>query len=131
MTSPSSPTMTKLENEKVTNSSITHDKEEDIRILGVIGGSSLFHAKEFSSGLQALTIDTEYGGVVVYTRMWKNTKLKLVFVQRHHADPDMQYKQPRQINFRAIAAAMQLAKCEAVIGIYSMGSMNVEITVGR
>ena len=112
------------------------------RVLGVIGGSSLFHAKSFSSGLVEQVVNTPFGGVVCHVGPWSapsaaaaaagvSSKLQLVFVQRHHADPDGEYRQPRQINFRAIASALQLLHCAAVIGIYSVGSMTPTIDVGR
>lgn len=100
-------------------------------VLGVIGGSSLFHAKQFSSTLQETVVDTEFGGVVAHVGHWGDSSLRVVFVQRHHADPDGQYKQPRQINFRAIAAALKQSACDAVIGVYSVGSMNRTLHVGR
>lgn len=104
---------------------------KDVHILGVIGGSSLFHAKEFSASLTEQVVDTEYGGVVVYVGEWKDSSMQVVFIQRHHADPDQQYKQPRQINFKAIATALKQFKCDAVIGVYSVGSMNSTLHVGR
>ncbi|TMW56281.1 hypothetical protein Poli38472_008929 [Pythium oligandrum] len=107
------------------------EETKDAHILGVIGGSSLFHAKGFSASLQETVIDTEYGGVVAHVGMWKQWNLQIVFVQRHHADPDGEYRQPRLINYKAIASAMKVAKCEAVVGIYSVGSMNAQIPVGR
>ncbi|DBA00534.1 TPA: hypothetical protein N0F65_006438 [Lagenidium giganteum] len=100
-------------------------------ILGVIGGSSLFHAKDFMAGLKETAVDTEYGGVLCYVGRWQQFDLDIVFVQRHHADPDGQYKQPRQINFKAIAMAMKEMGCDAVIGVYSVGSMTEQLTVGR
>ncbi|KAK1946919.1 putative 6-oxopurine nucleoside phosphorylase [Phytophthora citrophthora] len=113
-------------------------------VLGVIGGSSLFHAKSFSSGLVEQIVETPFGSVVCHIGSWPaRTKddgpqadeaapaLKLVFIQRHHADPDGKYRQPRQINFRAIALALQTLCCEAVVGIYSVGSMTTKIGVGR
>ncbi|KAG7376052.1 hypothetical protein PHYPSEUDO_014555 [Phytophthora pseudosyringae] len=107
-------------------------------VLGVIGGSSLFHAKSFSSGLVEQVVDTEFGAVVCHvgTRPQDEVEpsspaLQLVFVQRHHADPDGKYRQPRQINFRAIALALQTLRCEAVVGIYSVGSMTAKLGVGR
>ncbi|GAB9466183.1 Methylthioadenosine phosphorylase [Globisporangium polare] len=104
---------------------------KDVHILGVIGGSSLFHAKEFSAALEEKTVETEYGGVVVHVGMWKSSNMQVVFIQRHHADPDLQYKQPRQINFKAIATALKQLQCDAVIGVYSVGSMNRTLHVGR
>ncbi|MCY0725923.1 hypothetical protein OVW19_29715, partial [Klebsiella pneumoniae] len=79
------------------------------RVLGVIGGSSLFHAKSFSSGLVEQVVETPFGGVACHVGTWSApstaddvpSKLQLVFVQRHHADPDGEYRQPRLINFRA------------------------------
>ncbi|KAE8899390.1 hypothetical protein PF005_g22109 [Phytophthora fragariae] len=119
-------------------------------VLGVIGGSSLFHAKSFSSNLVEQVVETEFGAVVCHVGTWQpqatnvnadadssiaeqpqDATLQLVFVQRHHADPDGAYRQPRQINFRAIALALKTLRCEAVVGIYSVGSMTAQIGVGR
>ncbi|KAG7397174.1 hypothetical protein PHYBOEH_001168 [Phytophthora boehmeriae] len=109
-------------------------------VLGVIGGSSLFHAKSFSSNLVEQVVTTEFGSVVCHVGEWQpragnatddSAKLQIVFVQRHHAEPNGTYNQPRQINFRAIAKALQSLQCEAVIGIYSVGSMTRSIDVGR
>ncbi|RLN62884.1 hypothetical protein BBJ29_002689 [Phytophthora kernoviae] len=61
----------------------------------------------------------------------ESAKLQIVFVQRHHAAPNGVYNQPREINFRAIVKALQTLNCEAVIGIYSVGSMTHNIDVGR
>lgn len=107
------------------------DGHKELHILGVIGGSSLFHAKEFSAALEEKVVETEYGGVVVHVGLWKQSNMQVVFVQRHHADPDQQYKQPRQINFKAIATALKQCNVDAVIGVYSVGSMNSTLTVGR
>lgn len=108
-------------------------------VLGVIGGSSLFHAKSFSSNLKPQVVDTEFGGVVCHVGEWRpqsddpvdDAPLRVVFVQRHHAEPNGKYKQPREINFRAIALALRAMQCEAVVGIYSVGSMTRNIGVGR
>ncbi|KAG6584932.1 methylthioadenosine phosphorylase [Phytophthora cinnamomi] len=118
-------------------------------VLGVIGGSSLFHAKSFSANLVEQVVETEFGAVVCHVGAWQPqvsatatttaeqpqdevaSSLQLVFVQRHHADPDGEYRQPRQINFRAIALALKTLRCEAVVGIYSVGSMTAQIGVGR
>jgi purine nucleoside phosphorylase len=100
-------------------------------VLGVIGGSSLFHAKSFSADLKETVIETEFGGVVAHVGNWRQWDLQIVFIQRHHADPDGEYKQPRQINFRAIATALKTVQCDAVLGVYSVGSMNAQIGVGR
>lgn len=127
---PSVVTMTPTSTEIIaTEAAITSRTE--VHVLGAIGGSSLFHAKEFSAGLEEQTVATEFGGVVVHVGMWKQSNMKIVFIQRHHADPDGEYKQPRKINFKAIAMALKLCACEAVIGIYSVGSMNRQLTVGR
>lgn len=114
-----------------TSTEIIATEETKVHVLGVIGGSSLFHAKEFSAGLEEQTVATEFGSVLVHVGAWKQSNMKIVFIQRHHADPDGEYKQPRKINFKAIATALKLCACEAVIGIYSVGSMNRQLTVGR
>ncbi|KAG6948232.1 hypothetical protein JG688_00015181 [Phytophthora aleatoria] len=107
-------------------------------VLGVIGGSSLFHAKSFASSLVEKVVDTEFGAVVCHVGTWPSRSqdetspaLQLVFVQRHHADPDGKYRQPRKINFRAIALALKSLGCEGVVGIYSVGSMTPMVGVGR
>jgi purine nucleoside phosphorylase len=105
------------------------------RTLGVIGGSSLFHASAFSA-LAPRTVPTEFGAVVLHEGLWRGAEaqaagMRIVFVQRHHADPDGAYRQPRQINFRAIAAALKQRECDAVVGIYSVGSMTQRLQVGR
>src|SRR4051812_40065335 len=71
-------------------------------ILGVIGGSSLFLAKEFTASLQETVLTTDYGQVIAHIGLWREWDLQVVFIQRHHADPDGLYKQPREINFKAI-----------------------------
>lgn len=114
-----------------TSPDITPSADKNVHILGVIGGSSLFHAKEFSAALEEKVVETEYGGVVVHVGRWKSSSMQVVFIQRHHADPDLEYKQPRKINFKAIATALKQLKCDAVIGVYSVGSMNRTLHVGR
>ncbi|CAH0480775.1 unnamed protein product [Peronospora belbahrii] len=102
----------------------------------VIGGSSLFYSKSVSSGLVKKVVETAFGSVVCHIGTWLSQEgmtpaMQLVFVQRHHADPDGEYRQPRQINFRAIALALKVLHCEAVVGIYSVGSMTTKIAVGN
>ncbi|RLN52770.1 hypothetical protein BBJ28_00012009 [Nothophytophthora sp. Chile5] len=138
--SSSSPSATPSGNAAPQTASPSAAAAKRAHVLGVIGGSSLFHAKSFSSGLTQQTVDTEFGGVVCHVGLWRPKQqdggeeaeeLQLVFIQRHHADPDNEYKQPRQINFQAIAKALQALRCEAVVGIYSVGSMNTSLGVGR
>lgn len=83
-------------------------------------------------------MDTKFGAVVCHVGSWTARRqdnvsppLQLVFVQRHHADPDGKYRQPRKINYRAVALALKSLRCEAVVGIYSVGSMTATIGVGR
>lgn len=105
-------------------------------VLGVLGGSSLFHATKVCSVLVEKVVDTEHGSVVCHVGTWPSRSehdipLQLVFVQRHHADPDGKYRQPRQINYRAIALALKSLGCDAAVGVYSVGSMMPSIGVGR
>lgn len=112
------------------SSKTTEPTAETPRVLGVIGGSSLFHAPSIEAALKPRTVGTAYGDVVCHVGNWQG--LQLVFVQRHHADPDGAYRQPRLINFRALAAALQALECAAVVGVYSVGSMDAaNLRVGQ
>ncbi|CEG44658.1 methylthioadenosine phosphorylase [Plasmopara halstedii] len=110
-----------------------------MHVLGVLGGSSLFNAQSISSTLAEKVVNTEFGAVLCYVGTWPTYQqdettsppLELVYVQRHHADPDGKYRQPRKINYRAIALALKALHCQAVVGIYSVGSMTSTVGVGR
>ncbi|RHY10976.1 hypothetical protein DYB25_011979 [Aphanomyces astaci] len=99
--------------------------------IGIIGGSSLFHSTRFSSLAQKV-VDTEHGSVLVYTGVWGNTTHDIVFIQRHHADAaNHEYNQPANVNYRAIVTALNQEKVDCIIGVYSVGSMRLDIPIGQ
>jgi hypothetical protein len=57
----------------------------------------------------------------------------VVFIQRHHADGAnaAEYKQPRDINYRAIIMALANEKCDVILGVYSVRSTTIEIPIGK
>ena len=116
---------------KAETAALDNAATDGIRVLGVIGGSSLFHAEEFSKSLTEQVVETPHGDVICHIGRWNGTSMQVVFIQRHHASPDHTYNQPRDINYRAIAAALKQWECEAVIGIYSVGSATPKVLVGR
>ncbi|KAF0683790.1 Aste57867_24174 [Aphanomyces stellatus] len=99
--------------------------------IGIIGGSSLFHSTRFST-METKVVETEHGDVLAYTGVWGNTTHEILFIQRHHADAkNHAYNQPANINFRAILTALKQENVDCVIGIYSVGSMRLDIPIGQ
>ncbi len=112
--------------------STTEDETTSVVRLGIIGGSSLFHAPEFAHRFHPMSVqETPYGSVQLYQGRWDT--LDIIYCQRHHADgtdPKV-YRQPKLINYRAIVFALHQLQCRIVLGLYSVGSMRREIPVGR
>ena len=78
-----------------------------MRTLGLIGGSGLL--KTQLAALQGLTeevVDTPSGRVFLRVGSLGGGA-RLVFVQRHDASPSRVYTQPADINYAAIALALQ------------------------
>ncbi|RHY29978.1 hypothetical protein DYB32_004710 [Aphanomyces invadans] len=99
--------------------------------IGILGGSSLFHSTRFSSLTKKVVI-TEHGSVLVHTGVWGSTNHDIVFIQRHHADADNdEYTQPANVNYRAIITALKQVNVDCILGVYSVGSMHVDIPVGQ
>lgn len=98
--------------------------------LGVIGGSSLISASSFNKEFKKEVVSTEFGTAVCHVAFWKESPLKVVYIQRHHLEIDEEYRQPRKINYHLIAAVCKQMKCQTVIGLYSVGSMDSKIQVG-
>ena len=112
--------------------------------MGMIGGSSLFHAPTFAHRFHPMPVqETPYGSVQLYHGIWRvegeakddggNEAVEIIFCQRHHADgqaPEV-YRQPKLINYRAIVWALHHLECRLVLGVYSVGSMRPDIPVGR
>lgn len=81
--------------------------------FGLVGGSGLL--KTHLAALQGLTeevVDTPHGRVFLRLGPLGGGS-RLVFVQRHDASPSRVYAQPADINYAAIALALQ-AKVRAV-----------------
>ncbi len=75
--------------------------------VGLIGGSGLL--KTSLAALHGLTeefVETAYGRVFLRTGTIAEG-VRLVFVQRHDASPKRTYVQPSDINYQAIALALQ------------------------
>jgi hypothetical protein len=99
-------------------------------VVGLIGGSALLKSnlRELDS-LKAEVIDTPAGRVFLRSGVIAGDT-KIVFIQRHDARPDRQYTQPADINYAAIALALQQKGVDFVIAICSVGSLRASLTVG-
>lgn len=95
--------------------------------LGIIGGSSYLKSAYFNSDkFKAETRTTVHGQVKLYI----NRSERVVFVQRHAADPDVAYSPPHLINTKAIIAALKTLNCKRILGFNSTGSMKRTIDLG-
>jgi 5-methylthioadenosine/S-adenosylhomocysteine deaminase len=95
--------------------------------LGVIGGSSYLKSGYFSSEEFVKTIRaTPYGRVSAYV----NDKDKVVFIQRHAADPEVTYSPPHEINKKAIITAFKNYGCKRILSFNSTGSMKPTLPCG-
>lgn len=95
--------------------------------LGVIGGSSFLKSTFFTNGTwSTLTEDTPYGKLQYFL----DADRGVVFVQRHHADPAIDYSPPHLINKKAIIWGMQQLGCTRVVAFCSTGAMNPAIQLG-
>jgi len=83
--------------------------------------------------LDKKTVFTDCGSVVVYTGTVPGVTqpTRLVFVQRHQADPAAKYVQPAKINYPAIAAALASEGCDAVVGVASVGALQADTPLGE
>ena len=93
-------------------------------LLGVIGGSGLLRSSLFS-GADASVQKTEYGDVVLRETVVGGST-RIVFVQRHAADPNVEYTPPHLINHCAIAAALRDRGVKRALGVCSVGSLDAE-----
>ena len=107
-----------------------------MKCVGLIGGSSLLHASTEGSALHGLTrkVVTAPGAspVVVHcgTVQGAAEPTRLVFVQRHQADPTTEYVQPAKIDYASIAAALAQEGCQAVLGVCSVGALHADTALG-
>jgi 5-methylthioadenosine/S-adenosylhomocysteine deaminase len=95
--------------------------------LGVIGGSSFLKSTIFKAGSWDIDIiTTPYGKL----RYYKDNSKAIIFVQRHHADPAVEYSPPHAINKKAIIWGLQELNCSKVLAFCSTGTMNASIGLG-
>ena len=107
----------------------------NMQCVGLIGGSGLLHAGEggFLAGLTRKEIRTPEGHcVIVRTGELPGaaTPTRLVFVQRHQADPSKDYVQPAKIHYAAIADALVAEGCSVVVGVCSVGALHSTTPLG-
>jgi purine nucleoside phosphorylase len=100
------------------------------RVIGLIGGSALLKSnlRELDN-LKSEVVDTAEGRVFLRSGLVA-ADTKVVFVQRHDARPDRQYTQPADVNYAAIALALQQKGVNFVIAICSVGSLKASLNVG-
>lgn len=95
--------------------------------LGLIGGSNFLKSKYFLSGVfTPREVDTEFGRV----RLYVDESSRVIFVQRHAADPAVPYSPPHLINKRAIVRALKDLGCARVVAFNSTGTMKRSIPLG-
>lgn len=95
--------------------------------LGVIGGSNFLKSGYFASESFSLQIEeTEHGLVNLYV----NENDRVIFVQRHAADPNVTYSPPHLINKKAIIKALKQRNVERVLAFNSTGSMKRTLSIG-
>jgi len=81
--------------------------------FGIIGGSGLLKSKlAMFSGMTTEEVHTSAGPVVV-RKAALPSGATAVFVQRHKASPSGSYAQPGDINYAAVALALQAQVREA------------------
>ncbi len=90
-----------------------------VKMIGVIGGSSLLGADLFGS-LAVREVGTSAGAVSV--RVGEN----VVFVQRHSTVPGGGYELPHTVRHRAVAEALQTLGVKRVVGVASVGEKKDE-----
>lgn len=112
-------------------------------VLGLIGGSSLLASRIFDS-FEHHDIETRFGQVRVHLPGGSQVlssgsgtftidcgqQKKVVFVQRHHADPECDYSVPHLINKRAITEALVLLQVSRVVCFASVGTLRNDWGLG-
>eukprot|EP00735_Rhodelphis_limneticus_P001738 TRINITY_DN12413_c0_g1::TRINITY_DN12413_c0_g1_i1::g.4997::m.4997 TRINITY_DN12413_c0_g1::TRINITY_DN12413_c0_g1_i1::g.4997 ORF type:complete len:272 (+),score=16.87,sp/O28486/PNPH_ARCFU/34.15/3e-41,PNP_UDP_1/PF01048.15/2.1e-30 TRINITY_DN12413_c0_g1_i1:33-818(+) len=94
------------------------------KLVAVIAGTSLRDSQLFSH-LEKKIVTTPFGDVVVRISPESDSN-RIVFVQRHHANPDEKYCPPHSINKRALFWALRDLQVHRIISICSVGSLHFE-----
>lgn len=103
--------------------------------IGLIGGSGLLKSTHpVLTSLKTLEVTTTHGRVLLHEghipAEGDRLPTRLLFVQRHAAVPHYAYVQPADINYAAIALALQAQGAQLVFGITSVGSLQKTLKVG-
>jgi 5'-methylthioadenosine phosphorylase len=96
-----------------------------IILLGIIGGSGVYEITELADSKEDITVDTEYGSVVV--TMLNIESKKVAFISRHHKGHKTP---PHMINYKANIQALANCGVDQIISTNAVGSINMEMPPG-
>ena len=97
------------------------------KILGVIGGSGLYHMKDLKI-LEKVSVATPFGDPSADLVIGELQGARIAFLPRHgvgHAIP------PSEINFRANIFAMKKIGVERIVSVSAVGSMKESVEPGH
>jgi 5'-methylthioadenosine phosphorylase len=96
-------------------------------MLGVIGGSGLYHMKELKV-LEKVSVETPYGLPSDDIVLGELMGVRLAFLPRHGTG---HFIPPSEINFRANIFAMKKIGVERILSVSAVGSMKEELEPGH
>ena len=96
-------------------------------MLGIIGGSGLYHMKELKV-LEKVSVETPYGLPSDDIVLGELMGVRLVFLPRHGTG---HFIPPSEINFRANIFAMKKFGVERILSVSAVGSMKEELKPGH
>lgn len=96
-------------------------------MLGVIGGSGLYHMKELKV-LEKVSVETPYGPPSDDIVLGELMGVRLAFLPRHGTG---HFIPPSEINFRANIFAMKKIGVERILSVSAVGSMKEELEPGH
>jgi hypothetical protein len=91
-------------------------------MLGVIGGSGLYHMKELKI-LEKLAVETPFGSPSDEVVLGELMGVRLAFLPRHGTG---HFIPPSEINFRANIFAMKKLGVKRIVSVSAVGSMKEE-----
>ena len=96
-------------------------------MLGVIGGSGLYHMKELNI-LEKVSVETPFGDPSDQVVIGELMGVRLAFLPRHGTG---HFIPPSEINFRANIFALKKMGVERILSVSAVGSMKEEIVPGH
>jgi 5'-methylthioadenosine phosphorylase len=96
-------------------------------MLGVIGGSGLYHMKELKI-LEKVAVETPFGSPSDEVVLGELMGVRLAFLPRHGTG---HFIPPSEINFRANIFAMKKLGVERILSVSAVGSMKEELEPGH